>query len=59
MNWFNSVVSEIQKRLLGSRGTVGAGEPPGSGIEERRTSERVQLFQLRLSELDRRLSQLR
>jgi len=58
MNWLDSVFYEIQKRLLGSRGVVSAGDPAAPSIEERRASERVQLFQWRLMELDRRLSQL-
>ncbi|HUT76346.1 MAG TPA: hypothetical protein VM285_01590 [Polyangia bacterium] len=59
MDWLNSVFSEIQKRFLGVDGSPAAAGPVAPSIEERRTSERVQLFQWRLSELDRRLSRLR
>lgn len=59
MNWLNSVFSEIHKRLLGAEDAVTASGPAAPSLEERRTSERVQLFQWRLSELDRRLAQLR
>jgi hypothetical protein len=59
MDWLNSVFSEIQKRILGASNLSTPGGVSGPSLEERRTSERVQLFQWRLSELDRRLSQLR
>jgi hypothetical protein len=59
MDWLNSVFAEIQKRLLGIDDAATAAGPAAPSLEERRTSERVQLFQWRLSELDRRLSQLR
>jgi hypothetical protein len=59
MDWLNSVFSDIQKRLLGVENAAVATGPAAPSLEERRTSERVQLFQWRLSELDRRLSQLR
>jgi hypothetical protein len=59
MDWLNSVFSEIQKRFLGVDAAASATGSGAPSLDEQRTSERVQLFQWRLSELDRRLSQLR
>ncbi len=60
MDWLGNVIANLQKRF-GSDG--GSASPDHASlertIEERRTTERVQLFQWRLSELDRRLSELR
>ena len=59
MDWLSSVLNNLQKQILGDE----RGAPDGGSVRhrlrERRTNERVQRFQWRLMELDRRLAQLR
>lgn len=59
MDWLSSVLNDLQKHILGGERATPDGGSVRDRMRERRTSERVQRFQWRLMELDRRLAQLR
>jgi hypothetical protein len=59
MNWLNNVLFDLQRKILGGDDQPAADNETVSNLGKTRTNERVQQFQARLHELDRRLAQLR
>jgi hypothetical protein len=59
MNWLSSVITNLQKRILGDDPAIAEDGAVLRSLRERRAVERVQQFQWRLHELDRRLARLK
>jgi len=59
MDWLSNVIINLQKRILGEDEPVADEGVALRHLRERRTLERVQQFQWRLHELDRRLARLK
>ena len=59
MDWLSNVIDNLQKRILGDDEPVEGESMALRLVKERRTLERVQQFQWRLHELDRRLARLK
>lgn len=59
MDWLNNVIVNLHRRFLGDEQPLSDAGVATRHIQERRTLERVQQFQWRLHELDRRLARLK
>jgi hypothetical protein len=59
MDWLSNVISNLQKRILGDDEPAAYDSTAVRHLKERRALERVQQFQSRLHELDRRLARLK
>ena len=59
MNWLNDVLTDLQKILTRTEESRSDRDMTIQRLGENRTSERVQQFKARLTDLDRRLAQLR
>ena len=59
MDWLSNVITNLQKRILGDDEPVADDGVALRYLNERRTLQRVQQFQWRLHELDRRLARLK
>ena len=56
--WLHRVIFNMQARLLGRQEESFADQSPSKAPAKRRAARRVELFQHRLQDLDRRLEQL-
>jgi hypothetical protein len=59
MDWLSNVITNLQKRILGEDEPAVEDGVALRYLNERRTLQRVQQFQWRLHELDRRLARLK
>jgi hypothetical protein len=59
MDWISNVITNLQRRFLGEEQPAATEGAALRHLRERRTLERVQQFQWRLHELDRRLARLK
>ncbi|MCP4678253.1 MAG: hypothetical protein GY854_22615 [Deltaproteobacteria bacterium] len=57
--WLQRVIFNLQTRLIGREDEQTSPKKPARSVKPRRQTERVQLFQTRLLDMDRRLAQLR
>lgn len=59
MNWLNDVLTDLQKMFTGAEESRSDRDMTIRRLGENRTSERVRQFKARLTDLDRRLAQIR
>ena len=59
MNWINSVIDDFQKKIQKTDDHSAMAAAFSASADDQKTVERIQKFQVRLHDLDKRLLELR